>query len=46
MEVILWHTSVEQRGGDRYRCTFGRGLMGWPEARKKHGTGTTRPEMF
>jgi hypothetical protein len=26
-----------------YRCTFGPGQMGWPEAKKKHGSGTSRP---
>jgi hypothetical protein len=30
-----------------YRCTFGPGLMGRPEARKKkHGPGTARPEII
>jgi hypothetical protein len=31
----------------QYRCTFGPGLMGRPEARKKkHGPGTVRPEII
>jgi hypothetical protein len=30
-----------------YRCTFGPGLVGRPEARKKkHGPGTARPEII
>jgi hypothetical protein len=33
--------------GSGYRCTFGPGLMGRPEARKKkHGPGTARYEIF
>jgi hypothetical protein len=35
-----------RRRGFRYRCIFGPSLMGWPEARKKHGPGTARPEIF
>jgi hypothetical protein len=30
----------------KYRCTFGPGLMGRPEAQKKHGPRTTRPKIF
>jgi hypothetical protein len=43
------HTSAvtPQRRYPNYRCTFGPGLMGRPEARKKNtGPGTARPEII
>jgi hypothetical protein len=34
------------RWGLNYRCIFGPGLMGRPEARKKHSPDTARLEIF
>jgi hypothetical protein len=41
-----WHVSKRFAIAPSYRCIFGSGLMGWPEARKKHNPGMTRSEIF
>jgi hypothetical protein len=47
LQAVVRHAATVQRHPTNYRCTFGPGLVGRPEARKKkHGPGTARPEII